>query len=388
MCRVTARRTVWLACVVAVLHGAFFIWYQRPDWRTQWADQEGYSRLATALATTGRFTPYPDSARFIPEVIRTPVYPAFLAVVYKFFGQDQLYVAAAQTGLFVMICLLVFAIARRVTTDRIASVAALATALFPPIPYFGALVMTEVFTTLLFTASIWFAVRTLDERDSGTGTCLGLGVLSALTTLSRPAFILFPILWTAIALAVLPLLGVRTPITIRRVAIALAAFAVVMLPWFAYNYVNVGRFTLSPAGGLGRGTWEGSWQATWPGRLQAELTGLAENAARSRGTRSTGDQCRRPRTAAARTDARVRAPVERPSPDLGHADRSVRAHHGASGCRSRVPRRRSAKSQARWAGASRWSGWLAARSSCGPEKFRFDTATSTGCRRRSFASAG
>jgi len=277
MCRVTARRTVWLACVVAVLHGAFFIWYQQPDWRTQWADQEGYSRLATALATTGRFTPYPDSARFIPEVIRTPVYPAFLAVVYKVFGQDQLYVAAAQTGLFVMICLLVFAIARRVTTDQIASAAALATALFPPIPYFGALVMTEVFTTLLFTASIWFAVRALDERDSGTGTCLGLGVLSALTTLSRPAFILFPILWAAIALAVLPLLGVRTPITIRRVAIALAAFAVVMLPWFAYNYVNVGRFTLSPAGGLGRGTWEGSWQAAWPGRLQAELTGLAEN---------------------------------------------------------------------------------------------------------------
>src|SRR4029077_19876557 len=100
----------------------------------------------------------------------------------------------------------------------------------------------------------------------------------ALTTLSRPAFILFPILWAAIVLAVLPLLGVRTPITIRRVAIALAAFAVVMLPWFAYNYVNVGRFTLSPAGGLGRGTWEGSWQATWPGRLQAELTGLAEKA--------------------------------------------------------------------------------------------------------------
>src|SRR4051812_3096307 len=147
MCRVTARRTVWLACIVAVLHGGFFTWYQRPDWHTQWADQEGYSRLATALATTGRFTPYPESPRFIPEVIRTPVYPAFLAVLYKLFGQDQVYVAAAQTGLFAMICLLVFAIARRVTTEGIAGVAALATAFFPPIPYFGALVMTEVFTT-------------------------------------------------------------------------------------------------------------------------------------------------------------------------------------------------------------------------------------------------
>ena len=277
MCRVTARRTVWLACVVAVLHGALFTWYQKPDWQTQWTDQEGYSRLATALSTTGRFTPYPDNPRFIPEVIRTPAYPAFLAVLYTCFGQDQLYVAAAQTGLFVLVCLLVFAIARRVTTDQIAGAAALATALFPPIPYFGALVMTEVFTTLLFTASMWFAIRTLDEHNAATGAYLGFGVFCALTTLSRPAFMLFPILWAGIALFVLPLIRIRTPITMRRVAIALAAFAIVMLPWFAYNYVNVGRFTLSPAGGLGRGTWEGSWQGVWPGRLQAELTGLADN---------------------------------------------------------------------------------------------------------------
>jgi len=55
----------------------------------------------------------------------------------------------------------------------------------------------------------------------------------------------------------------------------LAAFAVTMLPWFTYNYVTLGSFTLSPAGGVGRGIWEGSWQAAWSGRLQDELTDLA-----------------------------------------------------------------------------------------------------------------
>ena len=30
------------------------------------------------------------------------------------------------------------------------------------------------------------------------------------------------------------------------------------MPWFTYNYVYLGRFTLSPAGGIGRGLWEGS----------------------------------------------------------------------------------------------------------------------------------
>src|SRR6266496_3573759 len=190
MCRVNARRRVMLACVIAVLHGAFFIWYQRPDWRTQWTDQEGYERLGTALATTGTFTSYPNSERFIPEVIRTPAYPAFLAVVYRLFGTDQIYVAAVQTSLFVMICLLVFAIARRVTSESVAATAALATALFPPIPYFGALIMTEVWTTLLFAASVWLAVLALGDRNSSNsgrnfGAGIGLGILCGLTTLSR-----------------------------------------------------------------------------------------------------------------------------------------------------------------------------------------------------------
>ena len=78
--------------------------------------------------------------------------------------------------------------------------------------------MTEVWTTLLFTASMWFAVRALDERDSGPERSpSGSAFCAALTTLSRPAFVLFPILLAAIALAVLPLLRVRTPIAIRRV---------------------------------------------------------------------------------------------------------------------------------------------------------------------------
>ncbi len=282
MCRVNARRRVMLACVIAVLHGAFFIRYQRPDWRSQWTDQDGYERLGVALATTGSFTSYPNSPQFIPEVIRTPAYPAFLAVVYRLFGTDQVYVAAAQTGLFVIICLLTFAIARLVTSDSIAATAALVTALFPPIPYFGALVMTEVWTTLLFTTSVWLAVLALGDASfpnswRNVGAWMGLGIVCGLTTLSRPAFVLFPLLLAVIVLMALPLMRIRTSIAFSRVMVMLAAFAVVMLPWFAYNYEHIGRFTLSPAGGVGRGLWEGSWQAVWSGRLQSELTARAEH---------------------------------------------------------------------------------------------------------------
>ena len=271
----TVRRSLWIVCLVAAAHGLFFIWYQRPDWATYWTDQDGYRRLGQVLASTGKFTRFPDAPTFVPEVLRTPLYPIFVAVLYRLFGVQQLPVALAQTLVFAGICVAVFAMARRVTSERIALAAAAATALFPAIPYFGALVMTEVLTTLLFTLSMWLALTTLADR--GLRRFAWLGVLLALTTLSRPVFVLFPFALTAVGLVLLPLLRVRKRPRVTQWGVTIAAFALTMAPWFGYNYVTLGRFTLSPAGGVGRGLWEGSWQATWSGRTQNELTHLADH---------------------------------------------------------------------------------------------------------------
>jgi hypothetical protein len=135
--------------------------------------------------------------------------------------------------------------------------------------------MTEVLTTLLFTVSMWLAVSALADWDLRRFGWLG--VLLALTTLSRPVFVLFPFALAAVGLIVFPLFGVRRRPGLAQWTIMIAAFALTMAPWFAYNYVTLGRFTLSPAGGVGRGLWEGSWQATWSGRLQNELTHLADD---------------------------------------------------------------------------------------------------------------
>jgi len=269
------RRALWIVCLIATLNGLFFIWYQRADWATQWTDQDGYRRLGQVLAATGKFTRFPDAPTFVPEVLRTPLYPMFVAVVYRVFGVHQLPIALVQTVVFAAICAVVFAMARRVVSDRLAIAAAAATALFPAIPYFGALVMTEVLTTLLFTASMWLVLSAFDDR--GLRRFTWLGVLLALTTLCRPVFVLFPFALAAVGLVLFPLLGVRRRPRAAQWSATIAAFALTMAPWFAYNYVTLGRFTLSPAGGVGRGLWEGSWQATWSGRLQNELTHLADD---------------------------------------------------------------------------------------------------------------
>jgi hypothetical protein len=273
-----SRQPLWIVCVVAVIHGAFFLWYQSSDWTTSWSDQDGYRRLGQVLSTTGKFTRFPDAPTFVPEVIRTPAYPIFVASIYKVFGEHQIAVAIAQIGLFTIVCMLVYAIARRLVPERVAWLAALITALFSPIPYFAALTMTEVWTTLWFTIAMWLVVRAIEEL--APRQFIVLGVVCAIAALSRPVFVLFPFALAGVGIVVLPLVARRASRPrppLWHWGAMLGSFAITMLPWLTYNYVTLGAFTLSPAGGIGRGMWEGSWQATWSGRLQNELTHLADD---------------------------------------------------------------------------------------------------------------
>ena len=266
------RRTVLLIVVIALTHAALFIVYQRPDWEVAWSDQGGYQQLGAAMARSGEFTRFPESPVFIPEVIRTPGYPAFVAVIYRLFGEHTLPVAVAQAFVFAVICLIVYGIGRRVADARAATIAAVMTALFPPLPYYGALVLTEVWTTFMMVSACLICLRAM-QQDRRRDFILA-GVLFSATTIVRPAFFLLPF-GLAVAMPILiPAERSRGRRLAHWAAFALAA-ALTMVPWFTYNYVYLGRFTLSPAGGIGRGLWEGTWQGRWPGKAHDELTDTA-----------------------------------------------------------------------------------------------------------------
>jgi 4-amino-4-deoxy-L-arabinose transferase-like glycosyltransferase len=266
------RRLLMLAALVAVAHGAFFMYYLSPEWATV-ADQEGYRRLARSLAETGRFTRFTESERFIPEVIRTPGYPLFVAAVYTVFGTSQIAVATAQTALFALLVLLVYFIARQCASDRVAAAAALLTALYPTFPYFAALVMTELWTTVMLTLAVAAAFRAY--RSGATRDYLVAGLLFGVTALSRPAFVLLPFAMAGmgVVIACVPK-GPRLAV-IRPWAWVLGVFVLTLAPWFAFNNMVMGRLALAPAGGVGRGLWEGSWHGTWRGRVHDQLTQLA-----------------------------------------------------------------------------------------------------------------
>src|SRR5262245_10712071 len=184
--------TRWLTLIaaVAVLHALFFIYYQRPVWDTTWEDQVGYQRLGHVFATTGTFTRYPDARPFVPETIRTPGYPVFVAATYRLFGESHTAVAVAQALLFAALTLVVYGITTRIASERVGLAAAGFTAIFPPIPYYGALVLTEVLCTLLVTLAMWAAIRAI--QTSRARDYIVSGVLLGCATLVRPNFALLP----------------------------------------------------------------------------------------------------------------------------------------------------------------------------------------------------
>ena len=259
--------------MVALAHAALYAVHQRPDWHTEWwSDQAGYQRLGHVLATTGKFTPYPDVQPFVPERIRTPAYPMFLALIYRIAGESQAAVVAAQAVLFALMTLVVYALTQRLASRHVALAAAWFTALFPPIPYYGALVLTEVLCTFFVTLGVWTAVRAV--QDQRRRDYVLTGVFLGFATLTRPTFVIYPVALLG---------GMAILAAWRRDARALlpwgwmaVACALVLTPWIAYNVVYVHSVTISPAAGLGRAAWEASWQGTWPGRVQADLTRLVD----------------------------------------------------------------------------------------------------------------
>ena len=157
------RRAVLIIGLVALAHAALYIVYQRGDWQsaTAWTDQRGYQRLGASLATTGQFTRYADTDVFVPEVIRTPGYPAFVARGLQAVRRRQRPGRRDRAGVRVRGDLLDGVRASRGAPPAIAARSSprLMTALFSPLPYFGSLILTELWTAFMATAAILVCLR-------------------------------------------------------------------------------------------------------------------------------------------------------------------------------------------------------------------------------------
>ena len=209
-------------------------------------DEREYLALANSLAAGRGFTYGPDHQSGTAQQFgRAPIYPMFLAAIGATGGAAQrgapTRVKIAQAIVGALDVLLIGAIALRSAGPRAGVAAALLAAIYPPLVWYPAYVLSETLYSLIALASAFVLQLAVDrserERSARAGGPLALlsGALVGAAVLTRPSMLFF------IPVAVIWLAARRRHV----LALALvAATAAVVTPWTARNYRVYDRFVL------------------------------------------------------------------------------------------------------------------------------------------------
>ena len=214
----TGRRSAILIFPLALALRSVFILY--PPCGPLFSDMHEYHEKALAMLEKGAYG----------HATRPPLYPLFLAAVYRVAGDARSPVACAQALMGATVSLFALGIARRLSGPRAGTVAGLLVACYPGLIVYTGLIMSENLFIFLFTGALWLLAR---DRAPAPGTYAAAGALLGLACLTRSVlvgFIPLVAIW-------LWLRGER-----RGGALCLVSALVVLAPWTARNCLCYRQF--------------------------------------------------------------------------------------------------------------------------------------------------
>jgi dolichyl-phosphate-mannose-protein mannosyltransferase len=232
---------VVLACLASFGLALVFIFVRAPHpWG--WEGFDNYRALGLALARGEGFSTFE-----VPWG-----YPAFLALLYRLFGDRQWVPLVVQGLLNATIPAMLYRLARPRFGDRIAIVASLLVAMLSFNTVYASTQTSDAVCTVVIVA----AVLTFDRgvRRGSVWSFAASGMLCGVALQLRPHFLLF----SGWLVAAAWLLHRRRP-KFSHVAVCLAATLLAWLPWTIRNYRLSGRFIPATTHG-GVQLWYGSLQ--------------------------------------------------------------------------------------------------------------------------------
>lgn len=226
--------------------------------------------LARGLLETGHFHSTMDPTL---DILRTPGYPAFLAMI-KIIFQDYKWASAIQMVLTLVNCYILFQIGSSIDRSRRVSYAAVILYLISLNAAFDALlIMTETLTSFLLISALWLLVKYWNTRRVAwlavCGLTLGLGALVRSSVF--PLFFLWVVLFAGVEW-----FGNRERRSIIRfvpslLVIAASGYLLIFL-WQVRNLNAYGSFTFSPVG-------ESTMKYWVFGEAMAEIEGISRQEA-------------------------------------------------------------------------------------------------------------
>ena len=229
--RMRGNQNLFLLFMFAlVLRLIFWVFIAHHPERAFDDDSKEYLLLAETLL---------DSHTF-PSILRTPVYPFFIASTYALFGklpQAVLvfqYVCDGATA--VIVALLFFRIFQNA---RYSFLAGFLYAINPFAIFYSHMVLSETVFTFLFAASVYLFITFLQSRER---THLALSsLLLGTAALCRPIALYIPLLLAPFLL----LAGYSFRERFMNLLIFSVMCSIVLIPWYVKNHRDFGRWTLS-----------------------------------------------------------------------------------------------------------------------------------------------
>lgn len=199
-----------------------------------WPDSIQYYNAAAALIEQGTFTRI--------SIYHTPLYPLFLSV-FLAFGRTPAagtIILAAQNLIGIATVLLLYWTGIKIAGKVPSFIAALLLSVHPLLVYYERVIQTEILFVFLFMVLIAVLQRLLSVPS--TLSAVVCGITSALVTLTRPVALYLP--------AGFALLLILRDRGIRKAALLLVVYAVILAPWIFFNHYQKGFWGVSQGAGV------------------------------------------------------------------------------------------------------------------------------------------
>lgn len=191
-------------------------------------DEQAHVSLATNIVQYGEYTFDPNG---VPTSLRPPLYPAFVAGVFKVFGVNNFQaVRLIQAAISLITVVIIFRLGRDLMNERAGLCAAGLMCFYPTLLGFNSLILSEVLFTLLLVSGVYSLASGMTHSSYRSlalaGVLLGLGALTR------------SILYPFAPILCLFLLAVWRGSPVNRVVAVLAfavPFALVLAPWAIRN---------------------------------------------------------------------------------------------------------------------------------------------------------
>lgn len=201
------------------------------------SDDLNYIKSAAILIRKGIFTFHNFNE---PTVFVTPIYPFFLAAIFKLLGYGLQGLQAVRIIQALFSCVTIWVIyltAKSLFNAHVALISSFLVSFYIPNITTVGYMMTETLFTTLLCVLIYLSLKF--SRSPSRLNFLILGFMWGITTLCRPTVALYPLLLFAYMFLHLKVKFLKS---LELGIVMLAAFCIIMSPWWVRNYIEYGEF--------------------------------------------------------------------------------------------------------------------------------------------------